>query len=141
MPRRRANKEKNIWQASQGFPGAATILPVLLSEGYHKRGLGLRRIAQICGSRPAEIFAIDKRKGFIAPGYDADLTIVDLDLEREVHWRDLLSHADYSPYDGWTLKGWPVMSMVRGAVVMREDELVGEAQGQPLRFWETIEPA
>ncbi len=134
VPRRRANKEKNIWQASQGFPGAATILPVLLSEGYHKRGLGLQRIAQVCGSRPAEIFAIDKRKGFIAPGYDADLTIVDLDLEREVRWQDLLSHADYSPYDGWTLKGWPVMSMVRGTVVTRDGKLVGPAgHGQYLR--------
>ncbi|MFP6759551.1 MAG: hypothetical protein VCC99_15255, partial [Alphaproteobacteria bacterium] len=48
-------------------------------------------------------------------------------LEREVRWRDLLSHADYGPYDGWALKGWPVMSMVRGVVVTRDGKLVGPA--------------
>ena len=71
VPRKRATKEKGIWQASQGFPGTATILPVLLSEGYHKGRLDLRRIAQLVTSAPAEIFGIDKRKGFLAPGASA----------------------------------------------------------------------
>jgi dihydropyrimidinase len=134
VPRKRETKEKNIWQASQGFPGTATILPVLLSEGYHKRGLDLQRIAQLVTSRPAEIFAIDQRKGFIMPGGDADLTLVDLDLEREVRPEELGSYSDYSPYEGWTLKGWPVMTMVRGVVVMENGEIVGpQGHGQFLR--------
>ncbi|MBI4184105.1 MAG: dihydroorotase family protein [Proteobacteria bacterium] len=134
VPRKRAAKEKNIWQASQGFPGVATILPVLLSEGHHKRGLSLRRIAQLVSKRPAEIFRIDRRKGFLGVGADADLTLVDLDLAKPCRWQDLLSHADYTPYDGWTFKGWPVMTIVRGRVVMKEGRMVGDpGYGEYLR--------
>jgi dihydropyrimidinase len=127
VPRKRATKEKGIWQASQGFPGTATILPVLLSEGYHKGRLDLRRIAQLVTSAPAEIFGIDKRKGFLAPGADADIALVDLEKQREVRAAELGSYSDYSLYDGQTLKGWPVMTMVRGTVVMRDGEIVGQA--------------
>lgn len=133
VPRKRETKEKNIWQASQGFPGTATILPVLLSEGYHKGRLDLQRIAQLVTSKPAEIFGIDKRKGAIVVGADADLTLVDLDLEREVVPAELGSYSDYSPYEGWTLKGWPVMTMVRGVVVMENGKIVGpQGHGQYL---------
>ena len=125
VPRRRATKEKNIWQAAQGFPGTATILPVLLSEGHHKRGLRLERIAELVSAAPARIFGLAARKGHVGVGADADLTVVDLDLEKTCRAEDLLSYADYSPYDGWTFKGWPVMTMVRGTVVMRDGELVG----------------
>jgi dihydropyrimidinase len=125
VPRKRATKEKPIWQASQGFPGTATILPVLLSEGYHKGRLGLQRIAQLLTSRPAEIFGIDTRKGFLNPGADADIAIVDLEKEREVKADELGSYSDYSLYDGWTLKGWPVLTMVRGQVVMEDGHIVG----------------
>lgn len=137
VPRKRATKEKNIWQASQGFPGTATILPVLLSEGYHKGRLGLRRIAELITSRPAEIFGIDGAKGFIRAGADADLAIVDLEKEREVKAAELGSYSDYSPYDGWTLKGWPVLTMVRGTVVMQDGEIVGP-QGHGQYLWRPL---
>lgn len=115
----------SLWKSSQGFPGTATILPVLLSEGYHKRGLPLSRIADLCGANPADIFNINARKGRLVVGADADLTIVDLELEREVKHQDLLSYSDYTPYDGWTLKGWPTLTMSRGVVVMENGKIVG----------------
>ncbi len=127
VARKRITKEKNIWQASQGFPGTATILPVLLSEGYHKGRLTLRRIAQLLASTPARIFGLDKRKGALFVGADADLTIVDLARERAVRAAELGSYADYSLYEGWSFKGWPVLTMVRGQVVMREGKIVGPA--------------
>ena len=104
VPRKKQTKMTNIWKSSQGFPGTATILPVLLSEGYHKRGMSLVRIAELCGSRPADIFNISARKGRLVVGADADLTIVDLDLEREVRNEELLSYSDYTPYDGWDVE-------------------------------------
>jgi dihydropyrimidinase len=58
-------------------------------------------------------------------GSDADLTLVDLDKVREVRWQELESYADYSLYDGWKLKGWPVRTIVRGVTVMRDGEVVG----------------
>jgi dihydropyrimidinase len=127
VPRKRATKEKGIWQATQGFPGTATILPVLLSEGYHKDRLSLQRIAKVFSQNPARIFGMDERKGNIFVGADADLTIVDLDRVREVVPDELGSYSDYSLYEGWKMRGWPVLTMVRGVVVMRDGEITGPA--------------
>lgn len=124
-PRKRATKEKSLWLASQGFPGTATILPVLLHEGHHRRGLPLRRICELVCAAPARIFGIDDRKGLLRAGMDADLTLVDLNLERVVRHEDLLSYSDYSLYDGWTFKGWPVETLLRGKTVMKDGRLTG----------------
>lgn len=125
VPRKRVTKEKNIWQASQGFPGTATILPVLLSEGYHKNRLSLERICQLVTTAPARVFELRPRKGKITVGADADLTLVDLEKERVVRAMELGSYSDYSLYDGWTLKGWPVRTIVRGITVMDNGKIVG----------------
>lgn len=133
VPRKRATKEKGIWQASQGFPGTATILPVLLDEGYHQGRLGLQRIAQLLTSAPARIFGL-KSKGDIRVGLDADLTIVNLDRVREVRAAELGSYSDYSLYEGRALKGWPETTIVRGTTVMDGGRIVGPAgHGQYLR--------
>jgi dihydropyrimidinase len=125
VPRKRAGKDKPLWQASQGFPGIATILPVLLSEGYHKGRLSLERVCAVVTEGPARIFNLAPAKGRIAVGADADLTLVDLNKVREVKWQDLESYADYSLYDGWKLKGWPVKTIVRGTTVMENAKVVG----------------
>jgi dihydropyrimidinase len=125
VPRKKATKEKPIWQASQGFPGTATILPVLLSEGYHKGRLSLQRIAQLLTLEPARIFNLAGVKGDIRVGLDADLTLVDVDRTRTVIAAELGSYSDYSLYDGWSLTGWPTMTIVRGEPVMRDGVIVG----------------
>lgn len=124
VPRKRATKEKSIWQASQGFPGTATILPVLLHHGYHQGRLSLQRIAQLLTSKPADIFNL-ATKGDIRIGLDADLTIVDLNLETVVDPAALGSYSDYSLYEGQTLKGWPTTTIVRGTPVMEGGAIVG----------------
>jgi dihydropyrimidinase len=124
VPRKRAAKEKALWQAAQGFPGTGTILQVLLSQGYHKGRLPLSRICQLVCEAPARIFNLPG-KGRIAVGADADLTLVDLALEREVKAEELGSYADYSLYDGWKMKGWPVRTLVRGLAVMDGGRIVG----------------
>ncbi len=130
VPRKRSTKEgKNIWQSSQGFPGTATILPVLLSEGHHKRGLDLQTIAEVVCTNPANIFGLDQRKGAIAVGMDADITLVDLEKEREVIPSELGSYSDYSVYEGQTLKGWPVRTIVRGLDVMIDGKMNPDAAG------------
>jgi dihydropyrimidinase len=126
VPRKRATKEKPIWQASQGFPGTATILPVLLDQGYHRGRLSLQRIAQLLSSRPAEIFAM-AGKGSLSPGADADVTLVDLTQERVVDPAALGSYSDYSLYEGQTFKGWPVRAILRGETIMRDAQIVGGA--------------
>jgi dihydropyrimidinase len=99
---------------------------VLLHEGYHQRGLSLQRIAQLVCHSPARIFGLEHRKGNIAPGLDADLTLVDLKLEKTVNHVDLLSYSDYSIYDGWTFKGWAVETILRGKTIMKDGQLTGK---------------
>jgi dihydropyrimidinase len=122
--RKREKKVGSIWTASAGFPGVTTLLPVLLSEGYHRRGLPLERIAQVLSTNPARIFGLAPAKGAIGVGADADLTLVDLDRDVVVDSSTFGSHADYSIYDGWKLRGWPVATYVRGAPVMQDGEIV-----------------
>src|SRR5262249_54144563 len=76
-----ASKDGGIWKASPGIPGIATPLPVLLSEGHHRRKLPLGRIAQLLAEAPAAAMGLSHRKGRIAVGLDADLAIVDVGAE------------------------------------------------------------
>jgi dihydropyrimidinase len=124
----RSNKEKDIWSAAAGFPGMATTLPVLLSEGHHRRGMSLQRVAQVLSGNAASIFGMPG-KGTLRPGADADLVICDLDVERTVRHQDLGSICDYSILDGQTLRGWPVRTLVRGHTVAVDGEIVGEPVG------------
>jgi dihydropyrimidinase len=134
VPRKKATKDKPIWQASQGFPGTATILPVLLDQGYHKGRLTLQRVCELVTWAPARIFNLGPRKGAVRTGADADLTFVDLQKTRVVNAAELGSYSDYSLYDGWSLKGWPVRTMVRGTTIMENGHIVGPAgYGQYLR--------
>jgi dihydropyrimidinase len=135
--RRRVTKDKPLWQAAQGFPGIAAILPVLLSEGYHKRKLPLQRICQLLAAAPAKIFDLAPAKGNIAPGCDADFTVVDLGKERKFVPAELGSYADYSLYENQVLKGWPVRTIVRGVTVMENGKIVGPG-GHGKYLWRRI---
>ena len=77
-------------------------------------------------------------KGRIAVGYDADFTLVDLGAAHRIENRWIASRCGWTPFDGVTVKGWPRMTILRGAVAMREDEVVGAPVGRPVRFTETL---
>jgi dihydropyrimidinase len=126
VPRPRAAKAGTTWKASRGGPVLSMIVPVLLSEGVHRRGLSLARVAQLVALTPARLFNLYPRKGTLQVGSDADLTVVDPDLEREVTWAGLASFADYSIWEGQRLRGWPVLTISRGRVVARDGHFVGE---------------
>jgi dihydropyrimidinase len=119
----------DIWSALSGFPGIATMLPVLLSKGVNEDRIGIERVAEVTSYNTARIFGIYPKKGTIQPGSDADLTIVDLDLEKTVTPELLQSYSDYTIYDGWKLRGWPVMTIVRGNIVMEDGQVAKEALG------------
>jgi len=86
---------------------------------------------------PNRIFAI-AGKGRLAAGYDADFTIVDLKRRETIthHWS--ASRCGWTPFDGMKATGWPVMTIIRGRTVMRENEIVGPAMGEPIRFQDTL---
>ena len=130
VPRKRATKDKDIWAASNGFPGTGMMLPIMLHEGYHKRGVQLEKIVELLSYNSARIYNMPA-KGSISVGCDADLLIVDPDLQRTVDAAELESNADYSPYEGMTLKGWPVRTLVRGRTVMKDGRITDDARQQP----------
>ncbi len=72
----------------------------------------------------------------LAAGYDADFTVVDLAARRTITDEWIASKCGWTPYDGMEVTGWPIMTIVRGTVVMRDGELRDTADGQALRFWE-----
>jgi dihydroorotase (multifunctional complex type) len=123
-----SSKAGGTWAASPGCPGLETLLPVLLSEGHHKRGIPLARIAALVSANPARLMGLTN-KGAIAIGKDADLALVDLKGSWLVERSGLRSNAGYSIYEGWTLQGRVVSTIVRGAAVLRDGELVDAAVG------------
>jgi len=125
-----AAKVGGIWKASPGCPGLDTLLPVLISEGHHKRGVPLRRIAELTSTNPARLMGLSHRKGSIAPGLDADLTIVDLNSSYEVGPETMSSDAGYSLYEGQVLKGKVIHVLSRGKFALRNEQLLDEAIGR-----------
>jgi dihydropyrimidinase len=122
-------KAGGIWAASPGCPGLETLLPVLLTEGHHKRGLPLERVAALAATNPARIMGLGQTKGSIAVGLDADLALVDLDAEWTLQRGDVVSSAGYSIYEGHRFKGRVRHALVRGRTVLRDDTLVDDAVG------------
>ncbi len=122
-------KGKRYGEAPSGVPGLETLLPLMLDCVNHG-DLTFEKMVEVLCEKPAEIFELD-RKGQIAEGYDADLTVVDMSREEVVGEKGYHSKCGWSPYDGWKLIGWPVVTVVNGEVVMRggavEEKFVGGA--------------
>lgn len=130
-------KAGDMWAAQPGFGGSALMYPYMLTEGV-RRGLGLERIADLVAHHPARAYGLAPRKGEIAVGADADLAVVDMDTVRTVTPELLLSAQDHTPFAGMELTGWPTTTLLRGRVVLRDGEPVGEASG---RYLNALSPA
>ena len=128
-PGERAEKEvgwTDIWKAWGGVPAIETMLPVLLSEGVNKRQLSLMILQRVCCENPARIFGLYPRKGAIQKGADADLVIVDLKIKRKVKAEALHYKVGWTPYEGWTLRGWPILTMRRGEPIYEDEQVIGK---------------
>ena len=120
-------------QSPSGMTGVQTLLPVML-EHVHQGRLSLERLVDLTSAGQARIFGI-AGKGRIALGYDADFSVVDLKTERRIDNRWIASRANWTPYDGMTVHGWPIATIIRNRVVMRDDQLIGTPSGKPMAFW------
>lgn len=111
-------------------PGVAdleTLLPMLFSEGVSKNRISIHRFIEVTSTNAARLFGLFPQKGTIAVGSDADLTIWDPGLSRTVDASTMETEADYSPYEGWEVTGWPVVTISRGDVVYQDGEIVAPA--------------
>ena len=129
-------EKAKLYPASpSGMPGVQTLVPVMLDHVNQGR-LTLERFVDLTSHGPSRIFGIS-RKGRIAEGYDADFTIVDLKKRRTITNEWIESKCGWTPYDGLTVTGWVQGTFVRGRKVMWNDEILGEAHGQPVSFIES----
>lgn len=106
-----------------GMPGIETLLPLMYSEGVVKKRITLGQMVQVLCSNPAKKLGLYPRKGSISMGADADLVVIDPMVEWEIKGKDLHSNAHYTPYEGWKVTGKPVMSFVRGHVLLKNGAL------------------
>lgn len=129
-------KAKPYPDSPSGMTGVQTLVPTMLDHVNAGR-LSLERFVDLTAHGPNRIFGM-AHKGRIALGYDADLTIVDMQAERVITNDWIASKAGWTPYDGKSVKGWPIGTIIRGRSVMWDDELVTPSGGQPVRFQETL---
>ena len=130
-PHSREEKDQVYPNSPSGMPGVQTLVPIMLNHVNNKK-LSLNRFVQLTSANPARLFGI-KNKGFIEVGNDADFTVIDLNKERVIENNWIVSKCGWTPYDGMKIKGWPVMTVIRGNIVMKEDEL-SDPIGQPMQF-------
>jgi dihydropyrimidinase len=114
-----------------GIPGVETRWPILFSEGVVKGRITLNQFVALSATNHAKLYGLHPRKGTIAVGADADIAIWDPDRRVRITQAMLHHGADYTPYEGFEVTGWPVTTMVRGSVVVRDGVLAaGERTGR-----------
>lgn len=129
-------KAKPYPLSPSGMTGVQTIAPIMLDHVNAGR-LTIERFVDLTSHGPNRIFGLS-RKGRIAVGYDADLTVIDLKREEIIRNEDVGSRAGWTPYNGKKVKGWAVGTIIRGKRVMWEGEIVTPHQGEPVEFIEAL---
>ncbi len=139
-PHTAEEKARPYPDSPSGMPGVQTLVPLLLDR-VNAGWLTLERLVDLTAAGQQRLFGITG-KGRIVRGYDADFTIVDLSAEREITQDWLASKSGWSPFTGMRVKGWPIATVVRGHIVMRDGALTSsQARGRPIRFDATADPA
>lgn len=129
-------KAKPYPASPSGMPGVQTLVPVMLDAVASGR-LSLERFVDMTSAGPHRLFGM-AGKGRLAVGYDADLTVVDLKRRETIRNAWIASKCAWTPYDGMVVTGWPVGTFVRGRRVMWQGEVLGDASGEPVKFWEGL---
>ncbi|WP_235889820.1 dihydroorotase [Brucella haematophila] len=129
-------KQKPYPASPSGMTGVQTLVPIMLDH-VNAGKLSLERFVDLSSHGPNRIFGMS-RKGRIAVGYDADLTIVDMKRRETITHEQAGSKAGWTPYHGKTVTGWPIGTIVRGIKVMWDAEIVNPHQGEPVEFIEAL---
>ncbi|MDA8676529.1 dihydroorotase [Candidatus Pelagibacter bacterium] len=131
-PHSKENKNKNYPNTPSGMPGVQTIFPVML-EHVNNGKLTLEQLIKLMCENPCKIFGI-KNKGYLKEGYDADLTIADMNKEVTIKDEMIASKCGWTPFNNHKVKGFPVGTIVNGNLVMSDGKVIAESKGIPLEF-------
>jgi dihydroorotase len=135
-PHTREEKARPYPASPSGMPGVQTLVPIMLTHVVDGR-LSLERFVDLTSHGAQRIFGMAD-KGRLAVGYDADITIVDMKARRTITHDWMATRSGWTPFDGFEAKAWPKATIIRGRVVMRDDEVIAEGRGEPVRFLETL---
>ena len=131
-PHLKIDKDKKYPLSPSGMPGVQTLVPIMLDH-VNKKKLTIEQFVRLVSENPAKIFNI-KNKGFIKKGYEADLTIVDMDKVVKIDNDKIESKCKWSPFHGVEVKGFPVITIVNGEIKMKNGKITGKPGGKPLKF-------
>ena len=131
-PHSRAAKSKPWPEVPAGLTGVQTLVPIMLDHVNAGR-LSLARMVDLMCAGPARVYGA-VGKGRLACGYDADFTLVDMKATRTITDDWIASPCGWTPFDGMSVTGWPMATIVRGHVVMRDDEVLGAPCGRLVKF-------
>ena len=131
-PHLKINKDKEYPNTPSGMPGVQTIFPVMIDHVNNGK-LSLNQLINLMCENPCKIFGI-KNKGFIKEGFDADLTIVDMNKEVTIKNEMIASKCGWTPFHNYKVKGFPIATIVNGNIIMSEGKIISKAQGQTLNF-------
>ncbi len=131
-PHLKKNKDKIYPESPSGMPGVQTLVPVMLNH-VNDGKLTLQQFINFVCENPVKIFGI-KNKGYIKVGYDADLTIVDMNAKILIKNENIESKCKWSPFNGMKFKGKPVLTIVNGQIKMENGKILGDPSGKPMLF-------
>ena len=131
-PHLKENKDKEYPNSPSGMPGVQTIFPVMLDHVNNGK-LTLQQLINLMCENPCKIFGI-KNKGYLKEGYDADLTIADMNKEVVIKNEMIASKCGWTPFNNYKVTGFPVATIVNGHLVMSEGKVIMESKGTPLKF-------
>ncbi|AFZ05313.1 dihydroorotase, multifunctional complex type [Oscillatoria nigro-viridis PCC 7112] len=131
-PHTLAEKAQDYPNTPSGMPGVETSLPLMLTQAVEGR-CTVAQVANWMSAAVAKAYKIPK-KGAIAPGFDADLVLVDLENYRPVVREEMVTKCGWSPFEGWNLTGWPAVTVVGGKVVFENGKLDTNVRGEALTF-------
>jgi dihydroorotase len=131
-PHSKEDKKKKYPASPSGMPGVQTILPIMLNHVNNEK-LSLEHLIKLMCENPCKIFGI-KNKGYIKEDFDADLTIVDMSKEQTIKDEMIASKCGWTPFNNFTVKGFPTATIINGRIVMSDGKVNIEGSGQPLDF-------
>ena len=131
-PHLKENKDKEYPNTPSGMPGVQTIFPVMLDHVNNGK-LTLQQLINLMCENPCRIFGI-KNKGYIKEGFDADITIADMNKEVTIKNEMIASKCGWTPFNNHKVKGFPVGTIVNGYLVMSDGKVILESKGTPLKF-------
>ncbi len=109
-----------------GMPGVETRVPLIYHFGVNEGRFSVNRFVELVSTNPARIFGLAPQKGTISLGADADLVIFDPEKAVRLSVENLHMNVDHSPYDHITVRGYPVLTMQRGKIIVEDGQFVGE---------------